>query len=181
MCFILYHIVIHANALRGPMIGEINNRAIYMYHKKINDVNCLLLRCPLLKEGGVQTKNKNKSPPSKIKYFNVKRVIVVQHLISLQQSNISLTSARGCCSNWIISLSNEFYVSLHFMLRYCLKCLYVLILLTIKLTYSFFANMYRDRIFLIYTCLTFIDWLPSLFYVDAGKPVYYVHCRNWPS
>ena len=23
MCFILYHIVIHANALRGPMIGEI--------------------------------------------------------------------------------------------------------------------------------------------------------------
>lgn len=51
------------------------------------------------------------------------------------------------------------------MLRYCLKCLYVLILLTIKLTYSFFANMYRDRIFLIYTCFTFIDWLPSLFYL----------------
>lgn len=140
-----------------------------MYHKKINDVNCLLLRCPLLKEGGgcPNKKQKKFTPPPifKKKYFNVKRVIFVQHLISLQQSNISFTPGRECCSNWIISLSNEFYVSLHFMLRYCLKCLYVLILLTIKLTYSFFANMYRDRIFLIYTCFTFIDWLPSLFYL----------------
>lgn len=125
---------------------------------------------PFIKRGGggVQTKNKKNLPPLQIflkKYFNVKRVIFVQHLISLQQSNISFTPGTECCSNWIISLSNEFYVSLHFMLRCCLKCLYVLILLTIKLTYSFFANMYRDRIFLIYTCFTFIDWLPSLFYL----------------
>ena len=47
------------------MIGEINNRPIYMYHKKINDVNCLLLRCPLLKEGGgcPNKKQKKFTPP----------------------------------------------------------------------------------------------------------------------